>query len=180
MKSPRRVRVQLSGKDEGKISELLGKGIQPVRVMRRALILQQLHRGLGAAQVAGNANVAAKTVRAIAYRYQDEELEEALSRKASSWGEAAFGQQPEAAHYCHGVRSCSARPDPLDGAADRPGDETAEVSTHSRAGNNSGFTGKPRATAVAGKKCGAWQTWMRNTSPAWKMCWRLRETLVRT
>jgi len=81
MKSPRRVQVQLSGKDERKISELLSKGIQPVRVMRRALILQQLHRGLGAGQVAGNANVAAKTVRAIAYRYQDEGLEEALYEK---------------------------------------------------------------------------------------------------
>jgi hypothetical protein len=36
MKSPRRVAVQLSGKDERRIAELLSKGVQPVRVLRRA------------------------------------------------------------------------------------------------------------------------------------------------
>ena len=78
MKSPRRVEVQLSRKDQGKISELLSKGVQPVRVMRRALVLQQLDRGFGAVQVGRNVNLAAKTVRVMAYRCQDEGLEGAL------------------------------------------------------------------------------------------------------
>jgi len=82
MKSPGRVRVQLSGRDERKIGELLSnKGVRPVRVMRRALVLQQLNRGRETAQVALNVNLARKTVRAIAYRYQDEGLERALYEK---------------------------------------------------------------------------------------------------
>jgi hypothetical protein len=79
MKSRGRVRVQLSGRDEGKISELLSnKGIRAVRVLRRALVLQQLNEARGTTQVALKVNLARKTVRAIAYRYQEGGLERAL------------------------------------------------------------------------------------------------------
>ena len=49
--------------------------------MRRALVLQQLNQGRGTTQVALNVNLARKTVRAIAYRYQEAGLERALYEK---------------------------------------------------------------------------------------------------
>ncbi|HUZ95640.1 MAG TPA: helix-turn-helix domain-containing protein [Edaphobacter sp.] len=49
--------------------------------MRRALVLRQLDRGQKAAQVAASLGVAAKTVRAIARRYEEEGPESALYEK---------------------------------------------------------------------------------------------------
>ena len=50
-------------------------------MLRRALVLRQLDRGQKAAQVAENAGVAPKTVRAIAWRYEEEGLDSALYEK---------------------------------------------------------------------------------------------------
>ncbi|MGH9615253.1 MAG: helix-turn-helix domain-containing protein [Acidobacteriaceae bacterium] len=77
----RRVHVQLGKKDRQRIAGMLRKGRESARVLRRALILRQLDRGRGAAQVAGNVGVAAKTVRAIGRRYEEEGLESALYEK---------------------------------------------------------------------------------------------------
>jgi transposase len=60
---------------------MLTKGRESARVLRRALILRQLDRGQQAAQVAASAGVAAKTVRAVARRYEEEGLESALYEK---------------------------------------------------------------------------------------------------
>ncbi len=57
---------------------MLTKGRGSSRVLRRALVLRQLDRGQKAAQVAASVGVAAKTVRAIARRYEEEGLESAL------------------------------------------------------------------------------------------------------
>ena len=65
----------------------------------------------------------------------------------------------------------------LDGApADRRGDQT-QVGTTGRARNYPGAAGKPRPKAVAGKKFGAWGSWTKSASPAWKRCWGCMKSL---
>jgi transposase len=81
MQSYRRVHVQLRKRDRRQLSAMLAKGRESARVLRRASILRQLDEGQKAAQVAGNSGVAAKTVRAIARRYEEEGLESALHEK---------------------------------------------------------------------------------------------------
>jgi transposase len=77
-----RVHVQLKRKDGRQLSELLTKGRESVRVLRRASILRQLDSGQRASQVAANVGVVAKTVRAVGRRYEAEGLESALYEKA--------------------------------------------------------------------------------------------------
>jgi len=81
MQSYHRVHVQLKGKDRQKLSGMLARGRESSRVLRRASILRQLDRGQKASQVATSVGVAAKTVRAIARRYEEEGLESALYEK---------------------------------------------------------------------------------------------------
>jgi len=76
-----RVHVQLGKKDRQQLGGMLTKGRESARVLRRASILRQLDGGLKAAQVAANVGVAAKTVRAVARRYEEEGLESALHEK---------------------------------------------------------------------------------------------------
>jgi transposase len=81
MQSYRRVHVQLSKRDRKQVTEMLNKGRESARVLRRASILRQLDRGQKAAQVADNVGVAPKTVRALARRYEEEGLASALYEK---------------------------------------------------------------------------------------------------
>jgi putative transposase len=78
MQSYHRVYVQLKRKDRQQLSEMLTKGRESARVLRRALILRQLDLGQKAADVVVNLGVAAKTVRAVGRRYEEEGLESAL------------------------------------------------------------------------------------------------------
>ena len=82
MQSYHRVHVQLARKDRQQIAQMLRKGQESARVLRRASILRQLDDGQRVAQVATNAGVAGKTVRAIARRYEEEGLGSALFEKA--------------------------------------------------------------------------------------------------
>ena len=82
MRTYHRVRVQLRKRDRKQIAGMLNRGWESSRVLRRALILRQLDQGQTAAQVASHVGVASKTVRAIARRYEEEGLEEALYEKA--------------------------------------------------------------------------------------------------
>src|SRR5438132_1853660 len=81
MQSYHRVHVQLRKRDRKLVAEMLNKGRESARVLRRASILRQLDRGERAAQVADNVGVAPRTVRAIARRYVEEGLESALYEK---------------------------------------------------------------------------------------------------
>jgi putative transposase len=81
MQSYHRVHVELGRKDRQLLAAMLTKGRESVRVLRRASILRQLDLGQNAAQVATNLGVAAKTVRAVARRYEEEGLESALHEK---------------------------------------------------------------------------------------------------
>lgn len=82
MQSYHRVHVDLGKKDRRQVTEMLRKGRESARVLRRALILRQLDDGQKVGQVAGNVGVAGKTVRAIARRYEEEGLDSALHEKA--------------------------------------------------------------------------------------------------
>jgi transposase len=75
------VHVQLGKKERKQIAGMLNRGRESARVLRRAWILRQIDQGQTAAQVAGNVGVAPKTVRAIARRYEEEGLEQALYEK---------------------------------------------------------------------------------------------------
>lgn len=81
MQSYHRVRVELGKTDKRQVAEMLSKGQESARVLRRASILRQLDSGQKVAQVAENAGVAPKTVRAIARRYEDGGLDRALYEK---------------------------------------------------------------------------------------------------
>jgi transposase len=81
MQSYHWVHVQLKRKDRKQLSEMLTKGRESARVLRRASILRQLDRGQKATHVAANVGVAAKTVRAVGRRYEEEGLESALYEK---------------------------------------------------------------------------------------------------
>jgi transposase len=78
MQSYHRVHLELKSKDRQQLSGMLTKGRESSRVLRRASILRQLDRGQRAAQVAASMGAAAKTVRAVARRYEEEGLESAL------------------------------------------------------------------------------------------------------
>ena len=81
MQSYHRVHVELRRQDRRQVTETLSKGQESARVLRRASILRQLDGGQRVAQVAANAGVAPKTVRAIARRYEEEGLDSALYEK---------------------------------------------------------------------------------------------------
>jgi transposase len=81
MQNYHRVHVQLASKDRQRVAQMLRKGRESARVLRRAAILKQLDGGQKAVQVAFNVGVAAKTVRAIARRYEEEGLDSALHEK---------------------------------------------------------------------------------------------------
>jgi transposase len=81
MESYYRVHVQMEKKNRRQLAAMLTKGRESARVLRRASILRQLDTGQKAEQIAANAGVAAKTVRAIARRYEEQGLESALYEK---------------------------------------------------------------------------------------------------
>ena len=78
MQSYHRVHVELQKQDRRQLAEMLRKGQESARVLRRASMLRQLDGGQRVAQVAENAEVAPKTVRPIAQRYEEGRLDSAL------------------------------------------------------------------------------------------------------
>jgi putative transposase len=78
MRTYRRLRVRLPKRHRDKIDSLLRGGIQPVRVVLRALALRQLHAGKEASQVASTVNLTSKAVRDIGRRYEEKGLDGAL------------------------------------------------------------------------------------------------------
>jgi putative transposase len=87
MQSYHRVHVELGRKERRQVAAMLSRGQEAARVLRRAAILRQLDGGQKAAQVAENTGVAAKTVRAIARRYEEDGLNAALYEKPRPGGE---------------------------------------------------------------------------------------------
>lgn len=78
MRAYRRLHVRLPKRHRDKLDGLLSGGIQPVRVVLRALAISQLHQGKQASEVAANLRLNPKTVREIGRRYLDAGLDPAL------------------------------------------------------------------------------------------------------
>src|SRR5438105_50913 len=68
--SRRPIEVKVSAKDQKELRQLLRAGIQKVRVILRALALEQLSRGLTAPAVARIVHLTPQAVRRIGHRYQ--------------------------------------------------------------------------------------------------------------
>jgi putative transposase len=73
--------IKIKPKDLTQIGELLRGGIQQVRVVLRALVLQQLAHGVTAPQVARSLPLTSKAIRQIAHRYNSNGLARALYDK---------------------------------------------------------------------------------------------------
>lgn len=81
----RTLRVQVSACDKRELNQLLSAGIQPVRVVLRALALLRLAEGATAPQVARDlGKLTSKAVRGIAHRYTAGTLERVLFDKPRS------------------------------------------------------------------------------------------------
>ncbi len=78
MRAYRRLHVRLPKRHRDKLDGILRGGLQPVRVVLRALALSQLHEGKAASEVAANLRLTSKAVREIGRRYQDTGLDRAL------------------------------------------------------------------------------------------------------
>ncbi len=76
--SRRPIEVEVSPEDQEQLRQILRAGIQPVRVVLRALALEQLSLGLTAPAVARIVHLTAQAVRRIGHRYQRGGLEGAL------------------------------------------------------------------------------------------------------
>ena len=81
--SRRPIRISVLRKDRRLLDELLRSGVQPVRVVLRALALLHLADGSTAPDTARSLKkLTAKAVRSIAHRYEDGGLDRALYEKA--------------------------------------------------------------------------------------------------
>jgi transposase len=78
MRAYRRLHVRLPKRHRDKVEHLLRGGIQPVRVILRALALAQLHEGKTVSEVAANVRLTPKAVREIGRRYEEAGLDRAL------------------------------------------------------------------------------------------------------
>ena len=172
MRTYRRLSVRLSPRDRKQLRQLLRKGIQPVRSVLRALTLLQLDAGQAASEVAAHVHLTSQAVREIGRRYEQGGLERVLYDKQRP-GAAPLLQANQKQRIIAMV--CS---NPPPGRARWTvrlmAEEAVQRKLVPRAGRETVrvLLPKPRLEAVAGKKCGAWRSWMRNISSAWKMSWR--------
>jgi hypothetical protein len=68
--SRRPIEVKVSPEDQKQLRQLLRAGIQPVRVVLRAVALEQLSLGLTAPAVAKIVHLSPQAVRRIGHRYK--------------------------------------------------------------------------------------------------------------
>jgi transposase len=76
--SRRPIDFQLSREDQKAVAGILQAGIQQVRVVLRAIALEQLHQGQTAPAVARIVHFSPQAVRRVAHRYQKDGLDGAL------------------------------------------------------------------------------------------------------
>jgi putative transposase len=75
------LRIKITSKDKKELRRLLSGGVQPVRVVLRAIALLQLAEGVSAPQIAGMLPLTAQAIRKIGHRYGEGGLERALYEK---------------------------------------------------------------------------------------------------
>ena len=75
------LRIEVTSKDRKALKNLLGGGVQQVRVVLRAVALLQLAKGVSAPRIAGTVPLTAQAIRKIGHRYEEGGLERALYEK---------------------------------------------------------------------------------------------------
>jgi putative transposase len=75
------LRIEVRTKDQQKLNTLLSGGVQPVRVVVRAMALLQLAQGVSAPRIAAVVPLTPQAIRKIGHRYQQEGLDRALYEK---------------------------------------------------------------------------------------------------
>ncbi len=73
--------IDVASKDLKELASILAGGVQQVRVVLRALSLQQLAKGVSSPQIASIIPLTPQAIRKIGYRYQKDGLDAALYEK---------------------------------------------------------------------------------------------------
>lgn len=72
------LRIEVTPKDQKDLRKLLSGGVQPVRVVLRALALLQLAQGVSAPRISTMVALTPQAIRKVGHRYQQGGLERAL------------------------------------------------------------------------------------------------------
>lgn len=72
------LRIEVTPKDQKELRKLLSGGVQPVRVVLRALALLQLAQGVSAPRISTMVALTPQAIRKVGHRYQQGGLERAL------------------------------------------------------------------------------------------------------
>ena len=72
------LRIEVTPKDQKELRKLLSGGVQPVRVVLRALSLLQLAKGVSAPRISTMVALTPQAIRKVGHRYQQEGLDRAL------------------------------------------------------------------------------------------------------
>ena len=75
------LRIDVTKKDQKALKQLLAGGIQPVRVVLRAVGLLQMAKGVSAPRIATVVPLTAQAIRKVGHRYRQGGLERALYEK---------------------------------------------------------------------------------------------------
>jgi len=86
------LRVEVAPKDQKALASLLAGGVQQVRVVLRALSLQQLAKGVSAPRIASMIPLTPQAIRNIGHRYQNGGLDAALYEKPRPGAAAVLDQ----------------------------------------------------------------------------------------
>ena len=111
------LRIEVTTKDQKELRKLLRGGVQPVRVVLRALALLQLAKGVSAPRISMMVALTPQAIRKVGHRYQQGGPGTGALREGTAWRGCFAGGQPEAAYHRHGLQRSAGRACPLDGAA---------------------------------------------------------------
>jgi len=75
------LRIDVTKKDQTTLKQLLAGGVQPVRVVLRALTLLQMAKGVSAPRISAAIPLTAQAIRKVGHRYRQGGLERALYEK---------------------------------------------------------------------------------------------------
>ena len=133
--------MQLSAGDVGKLEGLLSRGVQPVRTVRRALVLRLLGEGKSSPRIAASVGVVVNTVCEVRKRYEQGGLERALYDKPRPGAPPLLSvrqRQEVIAMVCGAAPAGRARWS----VADCRGSGASRVNAADGTGNGAGVAGK--------------------------------------
>jgi transposase len=76
------LRIDVTNKDQKTLKKLLAGGVQPVRVVLRAVALLQMAKGVSAPRIATVVPLTAQAIRKVGHRYRQGGIDRALYEKA--------------------------------------------------------------------------------------------------